>query len=438
MNTLPSADNFAARFSERERRRRRLYAYASTWFGCFSEVMLDSSAIIILFITMLRGSATMAMLSTSLTALAAIFLNIPGAAIADRIGLRRAYTIACYLGCGGFLAMAAAPALPPPLDLYLVLAGCLVFCVSRSFYGVTWYPLLDNILMPAERSRFFGKMRYTYLSLTAAGFFLLSLALGEEPPLWAMQVVIAAAGLMLIGRKLCLDRLPVNARERGGLEWKKSLGVAIRNLPLTGWAVYVCCLGLASSSLLPLTLIYLKREIQAPADVVQWISVAYMAGLIFGYLLSARLLRRYGVRVIQPLGHLFYIASGLAMFLIGPGVPGFFFITGAILFLLGFWVANCLCCYSIELLALARPGNKVMAAAYLSTYNAIGAAASRFATSMIIGAGILAPYWTRWGLRFSSYQTLFLIFTALQVFFLLMLALVPSIVPKHDDYYAPA
>jgi len=438
MNTLPPADNFSARFSDQERRRNRLYAYASTWFGCFSEVMLDSSAIIILFITMLRGSATLAMLSTSLTALTAIFLNIPGAVIADRIGLRRAYTIACYLGCGGFLAMAAAPALAAPLDRYLVLAGCLVYCVSRSLYVVTWYPMLDNILLPAERSGFFGKMRFTYLSLTAGGFFLLSLALGEEPPLWAMQTAIAAAGLMLVGRKICLDRMPVNERERGALDWKKSLGISIRNLPLTGWAVYICCLGLASSSMLPLALIYLKSEIQAPADVVQWVSVAYMAGLIFGYGMSVRLLRRYGVRVIQPAGHLFYAATGLGLFLIGPAAPGFFCMIGGLLFLLGFWAANCLCCYSVELLALSRPGNKTMATAYLSTYNAIGAAGGRFTTSMILGSGMLAPSWIKWGMRFSSYQTLFLLFGALQIFFLLMLVLVPSIVPQHDDYYAPA
>lgn len=438
MNTLSSSEHFAAQFSDSERRRHRFYAYASTWFYSFSTTMLDSSAILILYITMLRGSATVAMISTSLTALAAIFLSIPSAVIADRIGVRKTYTIACYLGCAGFLAMAAAPVLGSPRDLYMVLAGCFTYCVSRTFYGVTWYPLLDNVLMPAERSAFFGKMRFLYLLLTTVGFFLLSLVLGKHPPLWAMQVVIAVVGLLVMGQKLCLDRMPVNAQERCGLDWKKALGISIRNLQLTGWAVYVCCLGMASASLLPMTLIYLKREVQASADIVQWVSVAYMVGLILGALLSVRLLRRYGVRLIQPLGHLFYIAVGFVMFLISPNLPGFFYVTGAVMFLLGFWMSNSLCCYSMELLALARPGNKIMATAYLGTYQAIGGAVGRFAASMLIGAGVLAPYWTKWGLRFSSYQTIFLMFTVLQVFFLLLLALVPSIVPDHDDYYVPA
>lgn len=437
MNPASPQAPFAAQFDDRERKRGRLFAYASAWFGCYAEVLLDSSAIIILYITMLGGSATLTMLSTALTAAAAIALTIPSAAIADRIGLRKSYSIACAIGCGGFLLMAAAPIFGAPLDQHIVLLGCLVYCLSRPLYGVTWYPLLDNVLLPAERGRFFGVLRFSYLGLTAASFFLISLALGKHPPLWAMQTVIALVGLLIIGRKYCLDQLPINEQERGRYDLRKSIAVSIRNRPLTGWAIYTCCLTLASSSLLPLTFIYLKCEVRADANVVQWISVAYMVGMIFGYLMSAGLLRRFGVRRLQPWGHLFYIAAGGGLFIVSPATPGFIFSIGLVALLLGFWSAIGLCCYSMELMALARPGNKTMAAAFLSTYAALGGAGSRFITAMIIGAGMLAPHWNVGSMSFCSYQTLFLFFTALQIFFLLLLFLVPSIVPKNNDYYTP-
>ncbi|NLE67386.1 MAG: MFS transporter [Lentisphaerae bacterium] len=437
MKSFAHRMSFAEQLDDRARKRGRFFAYASTWFGCYAEVMLDSSAIIVLYITLLRGSATLAMLSTALSAAAAIVLTIPSAAIADFAGLRKTYSFACYMGCAGFLVMAAAPFIGAPADKYLVLLGCLVYCLSRPLYSVTWYPMLDNILLPSERGRFFGKMRFSYLALTAASFFLVSLAMGKNPPIWSMQLVIMLVGLMVIGRKHCLDKMPLDNRELGRYDLRKSLAMSIRNRPLTGWAIYACCLALGFSSLLPLTYIYLDREIKAGAAVVQWISVAYMVGMIIGYLLTARLLRRFGVRLLQPWGHIFYAAGAFALFILSPTVPGFFFIVGTIAFLLGFWAANCLCCYSLELMALARPGNKTMASAYISTYNSIGGAASRFFTSMVIGSGMLAPHWTKWGMTFCSYQTLFLFYAALQAFFLLLLFLVPSIVPKNDDYYAP-
>jgi MFS family permease len=261
--------------------------------------------------------------------------------------------------------------------------------------------------------------------------------MGEKPPIWALQLVLTLVGLMVIGRKFCLDRLPAEEGGSRRYDLRQSLAISIRNRPLVGWAVYTCCLTLATSSLLPLTIIYLNCEIHANAKVVQWISVAFMVGLILGHLFSADLLRRFGVRRLQPAGHLCYAAVAFALFLFGATTPGFFWLVGAIAFLLGFSAANSLNCYSLELMALARPGNKTMAAAVLSTYGAIGGASVRFLTSLVLGAGLLAPHWSKWGLTFCSYQTLFLFFAVLLIFFMLLLFLVPSIVPKNSDYYMP-
>ena len=56
---------FAETLTDRERRRGRIHAYFACYFGCISEVMLDSSAIIILYVGMLGGSAMTAIPATS-------------------------------------------------------------------------------------------------------------------------------------------------------------------------------------------------------------------------------------------------------------------------------------------------------------------------------------------------------------------------------------
>ena len=53
---------YAETLSEKERRRGRILAYFACYFGCISEVMLDSSAIIIVYISMLGGSKDVVML----------------------------------------------------------------------------------------------------------------------------------------------------------------------------------------------------------------------------------------------------------------------------------------------------------------------------------------------------------------------------------------
>ena len=429
----------ASKLDDAQRRHGRICAYASTWFGCYAEVMTDSSAIVILYITLLHGSPTMTMLSTSFPALAAILLTIPGAGIVSRIGLRNSYAASCYIGCFGMLMMAYAALFPRPLNLILVMLGCLVYNLSRPLYGVTWYPMLDNVLLPSERGAFFGTMRFSYLALTATSFFLISLALGKNPPIWALQVVIAVGGVLLLGRKYYLDRMPVEEpqREKRGYDLWQALVITIRNRPLVGWSGYTCCIGLASSALLPLTMIYLKHEVMANAKVVQWISVIYMIGLIISHLVASRMLRRFGVKRLQPAGHVTFIVCALGLAFLNHNIPHFYWWISVIMFLLGFATANGLNCYSMELMALARPDNRTMASAFLSTYSSIGGLSSRFLTSFVLGAGMLVPHWTRGGITFCSYQTLFLFFSVLLIFFLLLLFLVPSIVPRNRDYYVP-
>ena len=155
-----SMNHFADTLTPQERKRGRLLAYFACYFGCISEVMLDSSAIIIVYISMLGGSKDEVMFSTSFSAICSMFFLIPCAWCVARIGMKKAVSIACIIGCSGYLLMAAAP-LFAPYQKFAVIAGCLIYCAQRSLYGATWYPMLDAFLRPQDRGSFFGTMRNT-------------------------------------------------------------------------------------------------------------------------------------------------------------------------------------------------------------------------------------------------------------------------------------
>ena len=89
---------FADTLSPRERRRGRILACLACWFGCISEVMVDSSAIVILYIAMMGGSKSEAMLSTGFSAVFCMLAMIPCAVLVGRIGLKRAVAVSCLAG----------------------------------------------------------------------------------------------------------------------------------------------------------------------------------------------------------------------------------------------------------------------------------------------------------------------------------------------------
>ena len=430
---------FAETLTDRERRRGRIYAYFACYFGCFSEVMLDSSAIVILYIGMLGGTSMTAMLITSFTGLFGMLTMIPCAALIGRIGMRKAVVIACLIACFGFVLMGAAPFFGAA-RLPVAMIGCLAYCFQRSLYGVAWFPLLDAFLRPQDRGSFFGTMRYSYMIISGVIFFIFGKLMGKEPPLWMMQAIIAAAGVLVLGRLYCILHFPADVHEERPAvknNFREAFMTALRNGPLTGYAVYVCLFGIAYSSILPLTLLYLRNGIKLPSGTVQIFSTAGIAGSVISYAVYGFMLRKLKIKRMELLVHFTFIAVALTFFALPGSCRGFIWIAGAVYFLGAFAEASFRCNNSAEILALARPGNKPMASAFVQTYQYTGNCVTRACSAFVMGSGLLADSWQLGSRTITSFQTMFLVCGVLAVLMLILIPTLPSVVPHHQDYYEP-
>ena len=427
--------DFAETLTAQQRKRARIYAYVSGYFGCISEVMLDSSAIIIVYIGMLGGGSTLEMLSTSLTGISCMLLLIPSAVLVKRIGMKKAAAVACLTGCVGYLLMAAAPFFTP-YSRVAVMIGCLLYCLQRSLFGTVWYPMVDAFLLKEDRGSFFGTLRYSYMIVSGILFYLLGKLMGKNPPLLLIQIVLAVTGLLILGRLFCMLRFPENTREeKSKLNFKYALGISICNSSLTGYAIYICLLSIAYSSLIPLTLIYLKQHVGLPAGPLQIFSTIGIAGSIIGYFCYGFLLKKWNLKGMELITHFIFILTAFAMFLLPKDMPYFLWLAGIAYFLTSFGASTYLCNSSTEMLALAPPGNKPMTMAFQQTYQYIGMAIGRTGTSLILGLNLLAPVWNIGSISFSFYQTLFLLYGVIAAVCLLILPILPAIVTKHHDYY---
>lgn len=419
------------------RRRFRIYAYASTWFGCFADVMLDNSAIIILYFVILGASNTLTMLSTGMASLCSMFLLIPSSGLVDKLGAKKIVAISCSLGCFSYLLMAAAPFFGIGSAKYIVLSGCFLFCISKPLWTAAWYPILGDILKPSERSDFFGFMRFSYYILSGSVFCLIGIFMGKKPPVWLLQIVIGMAGLLALGRFYFISKISLGKHELGKYDLKHAFQTSIRNAPLVGFAVYIGFLSLAFSAILPLTLVYLKNGLHYGDNAVQILSTAGIGGSICGFFLFGRIVHKIHTRNLQFFIHAAYILIPLCLFFCGEGIPHLTWAIALLLFAGNFSFACFGCVVSQEILALARPGNITMASAFTQTYQMIGTACGRTAASLLLGNGILAATWKFWVFQVSRFQTIFLICAGLSLFCLILLFGLPSVVPKHKDYYNP-
>ena len=428
---------FAETLTDAQRKRARLYAYFSAYTGCISEVMLDSSAIIIIYFTMLQCSDMLVMFTTSFSGIGSMILLIPFASLVGRIGMKKAVSIACMIGCGGFLLMALAPFFGPYRQA-AALTGCIAYCAQRSLYGVTWYPLLDGFLRKEDRGSFFGTMRYTYMIISGVLFYLIGKLMGTEPPMYLMQTIIAITGILILGRWYCIMHFPDNTMERTAQNnIPQALRISISNGPLVSFSAYICLLSIAYTSIVPLTLVYLKSYVQLPPGTVQIFSTVGIAGSITGFFFYGKLLKKFKIKALEVAVHIIFMFSALALFALNKDIPGFVWIIGAVYFAASYAASTCMCNNSTELMALAPPGNKPMAMAFQQTYQSIGVSIGRTGTALVLGANLLAPSWQFMNMTVSHYQTLFLIYGIIAAVLLILFPTLPAVVPKRQDYYEP-
>lgn len=437
-NTAGAVRQYVETLSDAERKKFRKYTIFSSWFGCFGDILQDNSAILMLFFLALGGGNVLAMLQTGFPGLVSIFLLIPASGLVAKFGPAKIIRNSCVISLVSYLLMATAPWLGD-FGKYWVAFWCLVYCSSRIFWSSAWYPLLTYILLPEERGAFFGILRFSYYIITGSVFFVVGLLMGENPPIWFLQIVLACVGLLAWGRWIFIKkiRLPDDTRESVVYDLKGAFAISIRNAPLVMFSTYTCFVMVAYAAVSPLALLYLKQVLNCGSNVVQIVSTVTIAGNVTGFILFAFFLKKLGMKRLQIITHFFFILIPLCLFFCGTATPYVVWVIAALLFVGNIaWAANS-ASTSSEMLALAKPGNATMATAFCQTYQQLGMAAGRTGTSLLLGGGILAAQWELKGLDVTSFQSIFLICAVLAAFLLTLLFCLPSVVPRHEDYYNP-
>ncbi len=427
-----------AELTPERRRRAERDSILSTCFGAMGDITLTDSAVIILFAAAIGAGDMFSMVTTAFMPLFNGLFIIPMAWLAARLGNQGLILRTCTISFVLYLVIVASPFFGS-FAVTAMIGALMLFAVSHTGYVTGWFPMIDTFLTPERRGGYLGLMRFCWQLSASAFLFGIGLIIGKNPPLRMLQLVLLVSALIYLGRIVFISRIPVfPARKPESFGFGTGLATALANKPLVGYSVYLFVLNLAAYGTIPLTTLYLKRWIMAPDNVIVLISAVTLGGMLIGSLGAGPLLRRYGIRRVLLGVHLCYALTNLALFFIGrevmPPVLTYSVIC-LLLFVYSVTYANANIASTSEMMALATPGNKVMAMAFCGAFYYTGSGLSRLLSSLILGAGLLAPRWQIGGLVFSHYQTLYLFYTVAIGFAAMLLVVVPAVFPRGEYFY---
>ncbi len=408
-------------------RRNMRFAITSACWGQILIVIAKDSSIIIILASMIGAGDSVAVFTTAITDAATCLLLLLFAALSNRVGLKQQTMGAHVIMALSFVFVALAPWLGPAAAPTLLLA-LLVFAIAQSGYMAAWFPMLDEIVPAGERALFFGRLRVAW-QLIAAGFVLLSgWFLGRHATVGRLQLIIAAAAVVSLGRLVYIARIQLPDRPPQTGRIVPAVLESLRNRTLTGFSIYLFFLYLAANGTIPVVFVFGRNYLHLPDNIIVILSAVVMVGLLLGFLAGGRVVHHLGAKRVLVSVHIGFALLNLALLALHAGNPQAALVLGLILGLYGALFACASIAVTSELMALALPQHKAVSLAFgLSLYTA-GMAGSRLLASFLLGTGLLAEQWT-WGTRIlSRYHSLFLLAAAGVVGCMLLLIMVPGMV----------
>ena len=420
------------------KRKYQNYIIASECCGSIPGAMLTDSAVILFFISQLGLAESFSVMTTSFRFLISGLLTIPCAYFAMNLGCRQAVKWSSLFGTIAFLALALSPFAGAYKGI-CAMGSCILYCLALTIYGPAIWPLIDSTLEKGERFSFIGRNRFSWMLTSSIFILLCGFLTNKETPLWQLQIAIGLGGLLAFGRFIFIGKIPdVGKAPAGELSFRKALKTSASNLPLCGFALYLFFLYLGAYAIIPVGYIYLKRVLNFPANEVIIISGLAMGGTMTTYLFIGKITRILPPGRLIPLIHLLLLGIAGLLFFLPSSWKSTPYLTGGRLVMTSMTIAASSAVTAGEILALARPSNKLMAVAFGNTIYQVGMGLGRFMASLLLGCGALCGSWSLWGMNLSNCQTLFLISTILLLLALPLLLLVPSLIKERDYYYENA
>jgi len=279
-----------------KRRAAEKSATLSACCGAIGDVTLTDSAIIILYAGMLGAGDMFSMITTSLLPLFNGICIIPMAWVAKKVGTKRLILRVCTMSAVAYLLIVFSPFFGT--RTVAVLIGMLIFfAVCQTGYVAGWFPMLDSFILKERRSAYLGSMCFSWQLSSVIFILLVGFAIGKTPSVWKLQMALLVGAIIYMGRILFISRIPVFAEQKQEtMGFKEGLMTAIGNKSLVGYSAYLFVLNLAAYGTIPLSIIYLKKYLHAPDNIIVIISAMSFAGMLLGSLFAGRIIKKWGIK----------------------------------------------------------------------------------------------------------------------------------------------
>ena len=402
-------------------------------FGALGQVAF-ANGLVLLFLTQQQFSSDAIMFFLALPALTQTLCIIPFGFMADRRGLKKVMVSGTLLACLGFALLPAAGFLSGTMMTLTVTAGIVIFALGIAMFSSGWFALLQPIVPPHMRGRYFGIMRVVWQSMGLLFGVICTFLLSKDSPTAAFQIIFAFVTVCMLTRTFYTAQVPELGKPETSREsLLEALLEAVRVPGYSSFCCYVFLITLSTANAPNLFALIEKDALGLGDRTIVWLGNALMIGAVLGFWLGGKAVDRLGTKVVFLMAHFAFglvLLGFLARIVMPPEWVKVWL--GVLNFLFGLISAASTIAVSTEMMALIPERNKSLSTGLLQTLQVAGGALSGLLSAAAINLNVFSPEWRIAGQRLSGYDSMLLLSAVLVLVLTVALGLVPSVIRRAE------
>lgn len=301
-----------------DRQRKRVFniIIVNQCLGMLTSALFQNGFYLNYFTRLGFSSADFALMA-ALPSLVGAFLLIPFAFYSDRFGKKRLALVGQILIIVNLALTMVAGWWNPGVAIPLAVVALLLFCVGGSLQNASWFAMLNPIVPPEIRGRFFGRLRVTFQSVSILFTILTTRLLEASQAMLVFQLLLGLVLLAAIVRYFTYARIPELENAGGEKNHREHVFKALRDvLSVPGYlrfGGYIFAITFFTASV-PIIFGLMQKDVFGfdPAQITL-MGTLVLVGSMIGCGLGGRITDRYGVRFVFRSMHVAYITMMLVM-----------------------------------------------------------------------------------------------------------------------------
>lgn len=406
---------------------------ANQCLGMVSGALFSNGFFLNYFDKLGLGSARIAMLF-ALPPLVSAVLLLPFAYVSDRFGKKKLALTGQGLLIASLFMLLAVGWGSPAWVLPSVLIALAIYSIGGSLQGASWFALLNPIVPPKIRGRFFGRLRVIFQMVGIAYTVLITRTLEVSQSMGVFQGLLALVFVAAVFRLYTYAQIPELENASGEQGHRDSLIQALHHvMKVPGYVsfnAYVLLITLFTASIPMLFGLMEKDVFGFTASQITLMGMLLLVGNVCGCGLGGRLVDRFGTRAVLLVCHLGY-ALVLGILLTRFWSPLVLPVHMGICTLLFSLISGTAgVALTSETMALIPAANKSLSTGFTMTLFSVGTGLSGMFVSRFIQGQDAVSGGMLFGQTYTTYDTLVFFFASMILMMLLAIGLVPVVVKK--------